>query len=264
VTSLEVGLQLAALTPHLCAVALCAARLLPVVFLCPVLGGSAAPTPVKLGVVLALSLCLHFGGGVVPTVPVVDPLTFTGLVIREFSFGMALGLVASLPFDAARMGGRLVDLFRGSSAEAALPYAGTRESATGDALYQLVVALVVVGPMMPLMLVGLFHSYAVVRLGAFVHTESAALYLAALAGTALGAGLAVGAPIAAAAMAVDCVMGLMSRAAPQMNLQEVGSPLKILAGGAVLLLGLGVIAERLLGEVAKTPGQLSALTELSR
>jgi flagellar biosynthesis protein FliR len=162
------------------------------------------------------------------------------------------------------MGGKFIDLFRGSSAEAALPHAGTRESATGDGLYQLLVALVATGAVMPLMLKGLFHSYAVVKLGAFVHTESAAMHVVALAGTALGTGLAVGAPIAAVAMAVDCVMGLASRAAPQMNLQDVGSPLKILAGGAVLFLTLGVVAERMLAEVATSDVAMQSLLELGR
>src|SRR5439155_10975845 len=127
----------------------------------------------------------------------------------------------SLPFDAARMGGKFVDLFRGSSAEAALPHAGSRESATGDGLYQLLVAMVATGTVMPLILKALFHSYAVVQLGAFVHTESAAMHVVTLAGVALSAGLAVGAPVAASAMAVDCIMGLASRAAPQMHLQDV-------------------------------------------
>lgn len=263
-TSVELQLQIAALTPHVIAVALCAARLMPVVFLCPVLGGEAAPTTVKLGVVLALSMCVHFGGGVAPVELVADSLTLAGLVVREFSFGVALGLVASLPFDAGRIGGKFIDLFRGSSAEAALPHAGTRESATGDGLYQLLVAMVATGAVMPLMLKGLFHSYAVVKLGAFVHTESAAMHVVALAGTALGTGLAVGAPVAAAAMAVDCVMGLASRAAPQMNLQDVGAPLKILAGGALLFLTLGVVAERMLAEVAGSDIAMRSLLELGR
>ncbi|MBL8952419.1 MAG: flagellar biosynthetic protein FliR, partial [Myxococcaceae bacterium] len=206
----------------------------------------------------------HFAGGVAPLEAVDDPLTFAGLVVREFSFGASLGLVASLPFDAARIGVKFIDLFRGSSAEAALPHAGTRESAAGDGLYQLLVALVVTGAVMPLIMKGLFHSFAVVKLGAFVHTEAAAMHVVALAGTALGTGLAVGAPVAAASMAVDCVMGLASRAAPQMQLQDVGAPLKILAGGAVLFLTLGIVAERLLAGAAGTDVAVLGLLELGR
>ena len=53
------------LQPHVLAVALVSARLVPVAFLCPLFGGTHAPTHVKLGVVLALSLFLHLAGGVV-------------------------------------------------------------------------------------------------------------------------------------------------------------------------------------------------------
>src|SRR4051812_11868241 len=166
-TALELQRYFAALTPHFVAVALCAARVLPVVFLCPVLGGNAAPTTVKLGIVLSLALCVHVAGGVAPAQEVSDQVDLAAMLGREVVFGLVLGLIASLPFDAARIGGRFIDLFRGSSAEAALPYAGTREAAAGDGLYHLLVALVAQGAVFPLILQGLFHSFAVVKLGAF-------------------------------------------------------------------------------------------------
>jgi hypothetical protein len=49
-----------------------------------------------------------------------------------------------------------------------------------------------------------------------------------------------------------------------MHLQEVGSPLKILAGGAVLFLTLGVVAERLLAGAATTDVAMGSLLELGR
>jgi flagellar biosynthetic protein FliR/type III secretion protein T len=248
VTPLQLAQHASALSPHVAAVALCAARLVPVVFLCPVLGGSASPTTVKLGVVLAFALFVHFAGGIAQ--PASDWVELAAMMVREVVYGLALGLIASLPFDAARMGGKFVDLFRGSSAEAALPHAGTREAATGDGLYQLLVALVAQGAVFPLVLKGLFHSFTLVKLGAFVPTESAAMEVVGLAGTALGTGLAIGAPIAASALLVDCVMGLASRAAPQMHLQDTGAPLKIVAGAAVLYLALGIFVERLLAGFA--------------
>jgi type III secretion protein T len=246
VSPAQLALELHAMSPHVAAVALCAARLLPAVFLCPVLGGSAAPTTVKLGVVLALSLFVHFAGGVAQGAMEAGWVDFSAMGVREAVFGLTLGLIASLPFDAARMGGKFIDLFRGSSAEAALPHAGTREAAAGDGLYQLTVAMVVQGAVFPLILGALMHSFALVKLGAFVPTEDAAMQIAGLAGTALGTGLAIGAPVAASALLVDCVMGLASRAAPQMHLQDTGAPLKIVAGAGVFYLSLGVICERVL------------------
>jgi flagellar biosynthesis protein FliR len=250
--------------PSVVAVALCAARLLPVAFLCPLLGGQAAPTTVKLTLVLSLALFLHRVAGVALPAPVETPLELAALTLKEFLYGTAVGLVAALPFDAARMGGRFIDLFRGTSAEASLPMAGTRESATGDALYQLLVGLVVTGGLMPVILSGLVRGFGWVRLGAYVPTEAAALHLVGLAGGAMATGLAVGAPIAAATMAVDCLLGMASRAAPQVNLQDVSAPLRILGGGALLWLGVGILCERLLAGALSVEGALFLLGETAR
>ena len=60
------GLSVAvdALQPHVFAVAIIASRLLPIAFLCPLLGGQVTPTHVKLGVVLSLGLFLHLAAGI--------------------------------------------------------------------------------------------------------------------------------------------------------------------------------------------------------
>ena len=65
--------QLEQLEPSVVAVALCSARLLPVAFLCPLLGGQAAPMTVKLALVLSLSLFLHVVAGVGLASPVETP-----------------------------------------------------------------------------------------------------------------------------------------------------------------------------------------------
>lgn len=256
--------QLELLGPHIVSVALCASRLVPVAFLCPLLGGQAAPTTVKLSLVLSLALVLHLAAGVELATSVETPVALAALVLKELVYGTSVGLIAALPFDAARMGGRFIDLFRGTSAEASLPQAGSRESATGDGLYQLLVALVVTGGLFPIVFSGLLRGFGVVRLGAFVPSETAALYVVTLAGSAMATGLAVGAPIAAAVLTVDCFMGMASRAAPQVNLQELGAPLRILGGGALLWLGVGVLCERLLGGVTGMEDALRLLGESAR
>jgi type III secretion protein T len=256
--------QLELLGPHIVAVALCASRLVPVAFLCPLLGGQAAPTTVRLSLVLSLSLFLHLVAGVGLVAPVETPVELVALALKELAYGTSVGLIAALPFDAARMGGRFIDLFRGTSAEASLPFAGNRESATGDGLYQLLVALAVTGGLFPVVLSGLLRGFGVVRLGAFVPSEEAALYVVTLAGGAMATGLAVGAPIAAAVLTVDCLMGMASRAAPQVNLRELGAPLRILGGGALLWLGVGVFCERLLGGLMGLDSALLTLGELVR
>lgn len=244
-TSFELGLGV--LEPHFLAILLCSIRLFPIALLCPLLGGAAAPSFVKLGVVLSLGVFLHWGAGI--EAPVGLSFRFwplLGAVAQEALLGTALGLMAALPFDAARMGGSFVDLFRGSSAEAMLPFSGTKEAAMGDWLYQVLLALVATTVAFPLWVGAVCKSFTYVGLAQYVPLETGILHVVKWATLALGTGLAIGAPVAAASLLVDLSTALITRFAPQMNIQEVAAPLRILLGALVFWLGMSVVSQRLL------------------
>lgn len=253
-----------ALVAHAKAMAVCGARLLPIVFLAPFLGGQAAPTTVRLATVLALSAGVHFAGGVGTELAQLDLWALAAAVVREMAFGLAIGLIASLPFDAARMGGRFIDLFRGSSAEAALPVSGSREAATGDALFHLVVALAIGSGAAGAVVAAVWRTFVLVPVGTAGAGEALSTLVVRVAAGAFAAGLAIGAPIAALSLAIDATLGLFARASPQLHLGEIGTPIKILAGGAVLWLAVGVICHRLLEEVGATGDWLQGAAEVSR
>ena len=259
----EVSVLLELLSRHVQAIVLCASRILPVVFLCPFLGGPHAPGVVRLALVLSMSLGLHVAGGVAPAGPL-DALELTVGVLRELVFGLAIGLLASLPFDAARMGGRFIDLFRGTSAEAVLPGSGTREAVTGDALFHLTVSLAIVSGASGLLVAALWRTFGVVPVGVPAPTEAAVEWVIAAVGAAFATGFALGAPIAALSMTIDAMLGLFARAAPQLHLSETGAPVRILAGGAVLWLAVGLFAHKVLLELDGVEGALGALTEVAR
>lgn len=252
----------ASATPHVVAVLLVSARLLPVAMFCPLLGGNQVPSFLRLGLVLTASLSIHALGDVGLAHTPESFAELAGPLVRELVLGIAMGLIASLPFDAAKMGGRVIDLLRGTSAEALNPVSGTRESAAGEGLHQLLLALASAGIALPMLLSALFRSFAVVKLGTYVASPSGALAIATLAGTALGTGLAVGAPIAAVTLATDCWMGLLARAVPQLRVSDSGAPLKILGGGAVLWLGVGAMSDRLLQFAAHAMGDLTRIAGL--
>src|SRR5215468_2746316 len=153
--SRAVAQLLGTVRPDLLAWALASLRVLPVTLLCPVLGGQLVPAPVRLAVAGALALALRPLVGDVPERSI-ELLVRCG---REAALGLLIGMGASLPFDAARIGGRLVDLVRGTSAEAALPVAGHREAATGDLLHQLLVSLAIAGGALPVLVQALARSY---------------------------------------------------------------------------------------------------------
>lgn len=236
--------------PHAIAWLLCACRLVPAAFLCPVLGGSAAPATVRLALCLVLGGFARFGGNV--SAPALDTVSgFTAAFAHELLVGFAIGLVASLPFDAARIGGRLLDTLRGANAEAALPGTGSREAATGDLPHQLLVALAFAAGAYRPIVGGFVGSFGPVPAGVWSGWDSASLVHAVVtqAGGALAAGLAIGAPAAAVSLAVDAALGVAGRISPHLNLRDTGAPGKLLLGAAAVLFALGSASERLLAEL---------------
>ncbi|HZJ55400.1 MAG TPA: flagellar biosynthetic protein FliR [Myxococcaceae bacterium] len=217
-------------------------RVLPVALLCPVLGGQLVPAAVRLAVAGAFGLALRPLAGIAPDA---SPEVL-GRFAREAVVGLLIGMGAALPFDAARIGGRLIDLVRGTSAEAALPGAGHREAATGDLLHQLLVSLALAGGALPVLVRAVARSYALVPPGDGL-ADAGALAVARLVGVALATGLAVAAPIVALSWAADAAVGLVLRAAPGLAATELAPPVRILGGATVLWLSLGVVADRMLG-----------------
>lgn len=215
------------------------------------------PGFVRLGLVLSLGMTLHVLGGLeAPALALGSPWELGLAVGREALLGVVLGLIAGLPFEAARMGGRFIDLFRGASAEANLPGAGTRESAMASGLYQLLLALVAAGPLFSLVTTALFRTFGVVKLGVFLPEGPLVLQLALLVTTALAAGLAVATPVAVTSLLMDGVLALASRAGTQLGLAEASGPLKVIAGAAVAWLTLGLVSSRLLEDVGHAAQQL--------
>ena len=90
--------------------------------------------------------------------------------------------------------------------------------------------------------------------------DGGALAIARQVGVALATGLAVAAPVVALSWATDAAVGLTLRAAPGLAATELATPVRILGGGTVLWLSLGLVAERLLGLALSAewlPGVLS-------
>jgi len=244
--------SLAQLTSEVLALALVGLRVLPAVMLCPLLGGQLAPVPVRLAVALSLGLAVR---------PLVGPSQLEDITwiqcSGEAAFGLGLGLVSALPFEGARIGGRLIDLFRGTSAEAALPGAGHRESAAGELLHRLLLTLALSSGALPVLLRALARTFRLLPPGFASPAPPGAV--AGWVGVAMGSGFAVAAPVLVLCWVVDGALALVARVAPGIPLPEVAPPGRILGGAGVLWLGLGLVCDRLLAGVASTPEAWAAL-----
>jgi flagellar biosynthetic protein FliR len=215
----------------------------------PVLGSQIVPTAVKAPAVavLALAMLPVVGAGAGGTAAAAVPtaiLPYAGLVVRELALGLALGFLAQVVLVAVQVGGQLIDVQLGFSVVNVIdPTFGQDVPLMGEFLLTagLVVFLLVGGD--HLLISALALSYRAVPLGGPSPLLSVGRHGFTALQWAFEAALGVAVPILGVGMIVNLGLGLLGRAAPQLNILATGLPAQILFGIATLMVALpGIMA----------------------
>jgi type III secretory pathway component EscT len=231
------------------ALALGAARSVPIVLLVPGFGGRALPLPLRvaIGLLLASFSLPHLtSGAVAPLLRAPGPATWILLAAREALVGATVGLVVSFFFRAAEAAGGLVDVVRGASiAEVLAPDSGARSSPTG-ALYLLLATVIFLelGGIGRLA-VALASSYEALPLGGGPRSPAGLewqlqLVLAASA-KLLESAVGLAAPVIVALLLADIALGVVGRVTPALPVYFAVMPLKGVLSVGIVLLGLGAL-----------------------
>lgn len=242
------------------AVALGAARTVPVTWLVPALGGPRLPAMARLAFGLMLAALAapalapaaaeaglgHAGAGLLLLV-----------LVRQVVIGFGLGLIMSFAFRAAEIAGHLVDVLRGASmAEVLVPTSEERSSPLG-ALYGLLATLVFLElggvPRLCDALVASYRAAPLVGSLAAPTLRAGAWVVVASSARLIEAALALAAPVVVALWLTDLALAMIARVAPQVPVYFVGLPAKGLLAIGVVLLGLGPLDRAL---TAQLPGWL--------
>jgi flagellar biosynthetic protein FliR len=213
----------------------------------PLFGTPFAPAQVRLGLTLLFALL------VAPSVDVPASATgpaLTWVVGREMALGVAMGLVVRVLVAVAEGAGQLTGYQVGLSYGAMIdPQSGVRNSTLAILYANLTLVLC--------LLLGVHHevirawlaSYEALPIGVgSVDPALGPLVARTLAFIFVGA-LRLAAPVIAVLLVVEVMMGLMSRAAPSLNLLVVGAPLRLPVGllvAAAALAALPTLITRLL------------------
>ena len=228
---------------------LVALRLAPMTLFVPWLAARAAPAVVRAALLVVLTFALTpIAIAHAPPLPDAPP-DLVLVALREVSLGAMLAIAASLPVLALAEAGRMVDALRGAQGELALPD-GSQAGPLG-ALHALVGTALFLG------LGG--HRLVLTALGAGLASSppgapAAGRALLLGAGEALLQALVVAtsfaAPAALALIAAELVLGLVSRAAPQIPVHVAGMPLRNALALAAVLATLAVLLPRFAALVA--------------
>lgn len=248
---------------------LVSARMTPVVYLVPYLGGQAMPQPVRMGISLALTILVYpavWQMGAAQAIPS-GALPVSALILKELVVGLMMGFIAALAFDALRIAGQLIDVSRGQTmATAMVPQLKSQESVSADLLYQLGVVVFLLSGGHRIFLAVLVRSYVMVPPIDFPHfgenLQAITFGIVRLSADAITLGVLLAFPVIAAILVSNIMLALVNKTAPQINVFFLGMPLKAVLGVAILLVGLHVVIARFLEDAALSVEHVLRLLEV--
>ncbi len=210
-------------------------RILGVIAIAPPFGNNAVPVTIKLGLGVLLAMI------VAPTLPTyeLDPVSLPGImnILGQFIIGIAIGFVMRLAFAAIEMAGEVASLTMGLGFATFFdPMTHGRTSAISQYLV-LIASLLMLSLNVHLSLLEtLVLSFKTLPADLNVLHQFNFKLLSGLGAQIFSVGMQLALPVVAALLLTNVALGILTRAAPQLNLFGIGFPITITVG--FLMLGL--------------------------
>lgn len=238
-----------------------ASRILGLFAVAPLFGNRSIPQRVKVAMGLLLSVII---APLIPSVPTVDPMSMTGFLIlaQQFVIGLAMGFAMRIIFAAVEMAGELMGLTMGLGFATFFdPVSQGRSSSISQFLGLLMIMLFLVTDTHLMLLAVLVESFTTMPISTEPMGVASFYKLVIWGGEIFAAGTQLALPIIAALLITNIALGILTRAAPQLNLFAIGFPLTLGIGFIVLTLALPYLTtpmQRLLNDGINTVRQISA------
>lgn len=238
-------------------------RILGLIATAPLFGNLSIPIRVKVGLGVMLTLVI---APTVPAMPAADPMSLSGLliVIQQLVIGLSMGFAMRIVFAAVEMAGEISGLTMGFGFATFFdPQTRARTSAIAQFLALITLMLFLALDIHLMMLSTLAESFRSLPISGVPVGSGAFRQIAVWGGLVFSAGMQLALPLVGVLLITNIALGVLTRAAPQLNLFGIGFPVTLSAGLIVLGLVLPYLAmpvERLfhdglaiLGKVASVP-----------
>ena len=223
-----------------------ATRILAAISVAPLFGHTNIPKTVKLGLGLLLSIAVAPS---LPALPAVAPFSGEGLLIlvQQVLIGLAIGFSMKLAFTGIELAGELAALTMGLSfASFYDPNSQSQATSVSQWFGWLALMVFVSSNLHLAMLASLTDSFSTLPVSALPVGTGPFKLVASLGGKIFAIGLQRSLPIIAALLVTNLALGLLTKAAPQLNLFGIGFPVTIATGFLMISLVLPYLTEPLL------------------
>lgn len=200
----------------------------------PFLGDRAIPNRVKAGLLIALTALL------VPVTPVravlVGPVEWIQMALGEWLVGMLMALSLATVFEAVQFAGQFSGIQLGLSLATLFDPQSEADSPVLSVFYNLIALLIFLQlNVHHWVLRAIRRSFDDLPVGSVVASQLLSRELLRVVGSLFALGIQIAAPVLAATMMIDLVLGFLSKASPQLPVLLFGIPLKNLAGYLLLM-----------------------------
>jgi flagellar biosynthetic protein FliR len=218
------------------------------VALCPPFNQRAIPRRVRAGIAVALTLAV--GPRLESVAPPLEAGPLLVSVLSQVFVGFVLGTVVNVLLQAVRVAGSLIDITGGFAiAQVYDPNTASTVSIFSRAYEVVALTLLLVSDGHLVLVRGLIASFEAAPLSVEGFDKLPGLLQADLRLLLLAA-LQIALPVMAAMFVTDLALGLLSKAAPTLNVMLLGLPLKILL--SLLIVGMSI---------SLLPGELDSLVD---
>ncbi|MDD2913804.1 MAG: flagellar biosynthetic protein FliR [Gallionella sp.] len=230
ITSAQLEMWLAALVFPL-------TRILAMIASSPILGNKQIPARVKVGLSVLLTIIIAPNIGAMPPVSVGSPQGLL-IMIQQIIIGVSMGFTMRLIFTAVEMAGELAGLQMGLGFASFYDPVNAVHSPIIAQWLGMVAALAFLAINGHLyMLTALAESFRMLPVGDMMPSQG--FYaVASWGGSIFAYALQISLPILAALLITNIALGILTRAAPQLNLFAIGFPITLAIGFLVLALSM--------------------------
>lgn len=235
-------------------------RILAVLSVAPLIGQARVPMRVRVGLGLAITVAV---APMLPPLPPVAPASAAGtlILVTQAIVGLAVGFAMRLVFAAIEMAGDVAGTQMGLGFALFFDPGNVQHTPLLGQFLGLVATLTFVALNGHLMIVAaLADSFRLIPIATGPLTGSMFETLARYGAIVFSAALQLSLPLVVTMLVVNLALGVLTRAAPQLNIFAVGFPVTLAIGFGALLLALPFFApvfERLFFETFRFVGTLA-------
>lgn len=215
-------------------------RILALLSAAPVLGSRGIPTTVKISTAFVITIVV---APIIPPVPNISVASAQGLIVllQQLLIGFSMGIAIKMVLIAMEMAGHIIGLQMGLGFATFFdPQNGTQVPLMGQFLSVMATLLFLVLNGHLMVIAAMVDSFQTLPIGTSMAVTSFKT-LAVTSGNIFSWGVQIAMPVMAALMLVNVALGVLTRAAPQLNIFAVGFPLTMGVGFIILAISIPYI-----------------------